>query len=46
VWGLAAIGVGLVLWWTTFVLMPLGAVLIVVGFVRWVRFGGPREGVR
>jgi hypothetical protein len=35
--GLFAIGVGLAVWWTAFILVPIGAVSIVVGIIRSVR---------
>jgi len=34
---LFAIGVGLAVWWTAFILVPIGAVSIVVGIIRSVR---------
>jgi hypothetical protein len=35
--GVAAILVGLALWWTAFILVPLGIVLIAFGTVKLVR---------
>jgi hypothetical protein len=35
-WSVAAIGIGLTLWWTAFVLVPAGAVMIIIGIVRWI----------
>jgi hypothetical protein len=32
-----AIGVGLAVWWTTFILVPVGVVLVGVGVTKWVR---------
>jgi hypothetical protein len=40
-WGVLAIAFGLTVWATTFVLVPAGFVMIVVGFVRWVRWRNP-----
>ena len=35
--GVLAIGVGLSLWYTTFILVPVGVVLIAVGATKFVR---------
>jgi hypothetical protein len=35
--GLIAIVVGLAVWWTAFILVPAGAVLLVVGITKSVR---------
>jgi hypothetical protein len=35
--GVLAIGVGLVVWWTAFILIPGGAVSIAVGIIKSVR---------
>jgi hypothetical protein len=39
--GVAAIGVGLAVWWTAFVLVPVGVVLLVIGMTLSVRGRGP-----
>jgi hypothetical protein len=36
-WGLAAISVGLAIWATTFVLVPAGVVMIIVGVIHLFR---------
>jgi uncharacterized membrane protein len=35
--GVLAIGVGLAVWPTTFILVPAGAVLVANGVMKWVR---------
>lgn len=35
--GVVAIGVGLTVWWTAFVLVPVGVVLLVIGITKSVR---------
>jgi hypothetical protein len=35
--GVLAIGIGLAVWFTAFVLVPVGAVIVVVGIMRLVR---------
>jgi hypothetical protein len=35
--GVLAIGVGLAVWPTTFILVPGGAVLVAIGVMKWVR---------
>jgi hypothetical protein len=35
--GVLAIGVGLVVWPTTFILVPAGVVLVAIGVTKWVR---------
>jgi hypothetical protein len=35
--GTLATGVGLAVWWTTFILVPTGIVLVGVGATKWVR---------
>jgi archaellin len=35
--GVVAIGVGLAIWWTAFVLVPAGVALIAIGGAKWVR---------
>ena len=35
--GVLAIGVGLAIWATTFVLVPAGVVLISIGIMKWIR---------
>jgi hypothetical protein len=35
--GVLAIGVGLAVWWTAFILVPAGAVSIAVGITKLVR---------
>jgi hypothetical protein len=35
--GALAIGVGLAVWWTTFILFPAGVVLVGVGATKWAR---------
>ena len=35
--GALAVGVGLAAWWTAFILVPSGAVSIVVGVIKLVR---------
>ena len=35
--GVVAIGVGLAVWWTAFVLVPVGVVLLVIGMTKSVR---------
>ena len=35
--GALAMGVGLAVWWTTFILVPAGVVLVGIGVTKWVR---------
>jgi len=35
--GVFAIGVGLAVWPTTFILVPAGVVLVAIGVTKWVR---------
>ena len=35
--GVVAISVGLAVWWTAFVLIPVGVVLVVIGMTKLVR---------
>ena len=35
--GVVAIGVGLTVWWTAFVLIPVGVVLLAIGMTKSVR---------
>jgi hypothetical protein len=35
--GVLAIGVGLVVWPTTFILVPAGVVFVAIGVTKWVR---------
>lgn len=35
--GVFAIGVGLAVWPTTFILVPAGAALVAIGVMKWVR---------
>jgi hypothetical protein len=35
--GVVAFSVGLAVWWTTFVLIPVGVVLVVIGMMKLVR---------
>jgi hypothetical protein len=35
--GVVAISVGLAVWWTAFVLVPVGVVLLVIGMAKSVR---------
>jgi membrane protein implicated in regulation of membrane protease activity len=35
--GVVAIGVGLAVWWTAFVLFPVGVVLLVMGITKSLR---------
>jgi hypothetical protein len=35
--GVVVISVGLVVWWTAFVLVPVGVVLLVIGMTKSVR---------
>jgi hypothetical protein len=36
-WGVIAIGVGLTIWYTAFVLVPVGLILIAVGTAKSLR---------
>lgn len=35
--GVLAIAVGLAVWPTTFILVPTGAILVVIGMTKWLR---------
>jgi hypothetical protein len=35
--GVLAVGVGLAVWPTTFILVPAGVVLVTIGATKWVR---------
>jgi hypothetical protein len=41
--GVVAIGLGLVIWWTAFVLVPVGVMLLVIGITRSVRSNPARS---
>lgn len=44
--GITLIFIGLAVWWTAFVLVPLGLALVVLGIVRFARHAGRRRSDR